>query len=191
MYTHTCFFYIYNITTCTNYLTYIFMHTGKTINIFVPNYFGDKKVYKSIPILNKLQILNHPIRNFLIFIFQSLGTWLMIWKYFKHIDNNIILNFHKSSNSQLLFNRLFGTLLAFFFIQFCIIIGFKETAKIPNIFVRNMMCIYQDILFSVIIVDSKTFFSDVISCSLFEIPWFIYFIHHGCKLLPISSELIM
>ena len=38
-------------------------------------------------------------------------------------------------------------------------------AKIPDIFVRNMMCIYQDILFSVIIVDS-----DVISCSLFEIP---------------------
>ena len=31
-------------------------------------------------------------------------------------------------------------------------------AKIPDIFVRNTMCIYQDILFSVIIVDSKTFF---------------------------------
>ena len=111
-----------------------------------------------IPILNKLQILYHPIRNCLIFIFQSLGTWLMIWKYFKHIDNNIILNFPKPSNSQLLFNTLFGTLLAFFFIQFCIIIGFKETAKIPNIFVRNMMCIYQEILFSVIIIDPKTLF---------------------------------
>ena len=37
-------------------------------------------------------------------------------------------------------------------------IGFKETAKIPNIFVRNMMCIYQGILFNVIIIDSKTFF---------------------------------
>ena len=61
----------------------------------------------------------------------------MIWKYFKHIDNNIILNFPKPSNSQLLFNRLFGTLLAFFFIRFCIIIGFKEAAKIPNTFVRS------------------------------------------------------
>ena len=82
----------------------------------------------------------------------------MILKYFKHIDSNIMLNFPKPLNSQLLFNRLFGTLLAFFFIQFCIIIGFKETAKIPYIFVRNMMCIYQDILFSVVIEDSKTFF---------------------------------
>ena len=26
-------FYIYNIATCINYLTYIFMHTGKTITV--------------------------------------------------------------------------------------------------------------------------------------------------------------
>ena len=47
MYTHTFVhvFYIYNIATCINYLTYIFMHTGKTINIFFQNYFGDKKYY--------------------------------------------------------------------------------------------------------------------------------------------------
>ena len=41
----------------------------------------------------------------------------MIWKYFKRIDNNMILNFLKPLNSQLLYNRLFGTLLAFFFYQ--------------------------------------------------------------------------
>ena len=38
-------FYIYNITTCINYLPYIFMHTEKTINIFFKNYFGDKMYY--------------------------------------------------------------------------------------------------------------------------------------------------
>ena len=38
------FLYIYNITTCTNYLTYIFMYTGKKQLIFLfQNYFGDKK----------------------------------------------------------------------------------------------------------------------------------------------------
>ena len=36
-------FYIYNnITTCTNYLIYIFMHTGKQIIFLFQNYFGDK-----------------------------------------------------------------------------------------------------------------------------------------------------
>ena len=50
---------------------------------------------------------------------------------------------------------------------FCIKVGFKERAKLPKIFVRNMMCIYQGILFSVIIIDSN---SNVISYSLFEIP---------------------
>ena len=53
-------------------------------------------------------------------------------------------------------------------------IGLKEMAKIPDIFVRNMMCIYQDILFSVIIVDSKTFvqmwFWDPL-IYLFHTPW--------------------
>ena len=38
-------FYIYDITTYTNYLTYIFMHTGKTINIFVPKLFRWYKVH--------------------------------------------------------------------------------------------------------------------------------------------------
>ena len=36
-------FYIYNITTCTNYLTYIFIYTGKQLLFLFQNYFGDKK----------------------------------------------------------------------------------------------------------------------------------------------------
>ena len=97
------------------------------------NYFGDKKYIHVYKYLTKLQILYHPIRNCLI-----------LWEpdeWFESILNiltvNIILNFPKPSNSQSLFNRLFGTLLSYFFIQFCIIIGFKETAKIPNIFARS------------------------------------------------------
>ena len=41
----------------------------------------------------------------------------------------------------------------------CIIIGFKETAKIPNIFVRNMMCIYQVFSFLSLSWIQKLFFS--------------------------------
>ena len=54
-----------------------------------------------------------------------------------------------------------------------------------------MMCIYQDILFSVIIVDSKK--NQVWFPVLFlrSLDLFIYFIHHGCKLLPISTDLIV
>ena len=48
---------------------------------------------------------------------------------------SIILNFPKPSNSRLLFNRSFDTL--FFFIPFCIKNGFKERAKVPNIFCKK------------------------------------------------------
>ena len=48
-------FYIYNITTYTNYLTYVFMYTGKQLIFVFQNYFGDKKyVYKYLTNLKYL-----------------------------------------------------------------------------------------------------------------------------------------
>ena len=60
-----------------------------------------------------------------------------------------------------------------FFIPFFIIIRLREGAYIQIFFVRNMVCMYQSVLFSVIIIDSNALFSNVQSYG----PWHLEFLH--------------
>ena len=64
MNTHTC--NIYNITTCTNYLTYIFMQREKQLMFLFQNYFYKKYIYQY---LTNFQYCTKKLLNFYFPIF--------------------------------------------------------------------------------------------------------------------------
>ena len=69
-------YYTYNITTCTNYLTDIFMHTGKTINFCSKIISVSKSMYTNI---ENTVSSNTKLFNFYFLIFGNLTNDLKVF----------------------------------------------------------------------------------------------------------------